>query len=63
MKTKQETCRCSAYPFPHRKGGGACDPDGMCPHEIYRDEEYCEKCEEAERDDRRYPGRPHEFYD
>jgi len=22
---KQETCRCAAYPFPHRKGGGRCE--------------------------------------
>jgi len=22
--TRPETCRCSAYPFPHRKGGGRC---------------------------------------
>lgn len=25
MKRKQETCRCNAYPFPHRKDGGKCD--------------------------------------
>ena len=25
MKRKQHTCRCSAYPFPHRFGGGKCN--------------------------------------
>jgi len=24
---KQATCRCDAYPFPHRKDGGKCDRD------------------------------------
>ena len=34
---KQITCDCDAYPFPHRLGGGQCDPckcdacfDGYC---------------------------------
>ena len=28
------TCTCSAYPFPHRQGGGACDECGCenAPH-------------------------------
>ena len=24
---KQITCTCDAYPFPHRLGGGECNPD------------------------------------
>jgi hypothetical protein len=23
--TRHQTCRCDAYPFPHRKDGGKCD--------------------------------------
>jgi len=28
---REGVCRCSAYPFPHRPGGGRCpcDPDGV----------------------------------
>lgn len=26
VKQQQQTCRCDAYPFPHRQGGGDCKP-------------------------------------
>jgi len=39
MSKQQHTCTCSAYPFPHRAGGGACADPGEppascaeCPH-------------------------------
>ena len=48
-------CRCDAYPFPHRPGGGACesDPDIECSHHKYFDPyewqyrrgEYCPYCD------------------
>ena len=30
IKRKQKTCRCSVYPFPHRKHGGKCQ---SCNHD------------------------------
>jgi hypothetical protein len=37
MKKRQQiTCRCPAYPFPHREGGGQCEMPDWCG-EISRD--------------------------
>lgn len=30
VKRKQITCRCLAYPFPHRQGGGRCSIPDWC---------------------------------
>lgn len=30
MKKNQITCRCDAYPFPHRQGGGDCEMPEFC---------------------------------
>ena len=34
QKTFQITCRCAAYKFPHRLGGGRCDGSNWC--EMYQ---------------------------
>lgn len=42
MTAKQITCTCTAYKFPHRKHGGACN---ACKHGINLDTDHCEECE------------------
>ena len=37
-------CTCSAYPFPHRKGGGKCE---TCKHGKAVNE-YCDLCADSE---------------
>ena len=34
-KNNQDTCTCSAYPFPHRMYGGKCEGPDLCPHGVY----------------------------
>lgn len=56
-----EPCRCDAYPFPHRAGGGACSGYPLChhgyPEEGHPDftEDYpCRSCRDEEASDRLY---------
>ena len=60
-----QICDCDAYPFPHRKGGGACHEDLVCPHGVHYPEhpdydsnyDRCEICARQERMDVEYAWR------
>jgi len=57
-RTKRHTTTytCSAYPFPHRIGGGKCEEDYVCRHGQRTPEhpgydrtvDYCRECEQEE---------------
>ena len=49
MKRKQITCRCPAYNFPHREGGGKCE---MPEHCIAVEGEGFAECGYCEMDDK-----------
>ena len=50
-KKEQTTCRCPAYPFPHRMSGGKCEMPCCCPGMDY-DPIGFEGCGDCEMDDR-----------
>jgi hypothetical protein len=44
MKRNQITCRCSAYPFPHRLSGGKCKLPKYVETYFYEDRTLCFNC-------------------
>ena len=45
-KRNQITCRCPAYPFPHRQGGGRCTLPVVCYFYCFDCDEF-DNCKEA----------------
>lgn len=39
-----KVCRCDAYHFPHRFGGGDCKGPYLCEHGVDEREQECEEC-------------------
>lgn len=51
-----QPCRCDAYPFPHRIGGGKCYANLVCAHGVLTSDhpdydrlvDHCQDCEREE---------------